>query len=148
MVEPALAGGLAMHVVGLPLPPDWAPDGVEWWPGAPGDGHITTWLREQSARRTLLLPERRRLVDELLSLTGGMPVWRPRISDVAWQTLSGLLPARSHTGGRPRSERRILEAIVHIACAGQAWTRLPPALGPFHACRLRFLRWLDDGTLK
>ncbi|MEV6949804.1 transposase, partial [Streptomyces sp. NPDC051172] len=104
----------------------------------------------QDSRRShsLLLPKQRRLVDELLSLTGGMPVWRPRISDVAWQTLSGLLPARSHTGGRPRSERQILEAIVHIACTGQAWTRLPPALGPFHACRRRFLRWRDDGTLK
>ncbi|MGY5060005.1 Helicase associated domain protein [Streptomyces sp. 900105755] len=129
------------HLTGLP-------DGVEWWPGAPNDEHITAWLREQSARRTLLFPEQRRLVDELLSLTGGTPVWQPRISNVAWQTLSGLLPARSHTGGRPRSERQILEAIVHIACTGQAWTRLPPALGPFQACRRRFLRWRGDGTLK
>lgn len=129
------------HLTGLP-------DGVEWWPDAPNDEHITAWLWEQSARRTLLLPEQQCLVDELLSLTGEMPVWRPRISNVAWQTLSGLLPARSHTGGRPRSERQILEAIVHIACTGQAWTRLPPALGPFQACRRRFLRWRDDGTLK
>lgn len=128
------------HLTGLP-------DGVEWWPDAPNDEHITAWLREQSARRTLLLPEQQRLVDELLSLTGGS-VWQPRISDVAWQTLSGLLPARSHTGGRPRSERQILEAIVHIACTGQAWTRLPSALGPFQACRRRFLCWRDDGTLK
>ncbi|WP_159398256.1 transposase [Streptomyces aureocirculatus] len=129
------------HLTGLP-------DGVEWWPGAPDDEHITAWLAEQSARRALLLPEQRRRVDELLSLTGGMPVWRPRISDVAWQTLSGLLPARSHTGGRPRGERQSLEAIVHIACTGQAWTRLPPALGPFQACRRRFIRWRDDGTLQ
>lgn len=129
------------HLTGLP-------DGVEWWPDAPNDEHITAWLREQSARRTLLLPEQRRLVDELLSLTGGMPVWRPRISDVAWQSLSRLLPARSHTGGRPRSERQILEGIVHIACTGQAWTRLPPSLGSFQACRRRFLIWSDDGTLQ
>ena len=129
------------HLTGLP-------DGVEWWPGAPNDEHITAWLREQSARRTLLLPEQRRLVDELLSLTGGMLVWRPRISDVAWQSLSGLLPARSHPGGRPRSERQILESIVHIACTRQAWTRLPPALGSFQACRRRFLIWRDDGTLQ
>ena len=129
------------HLTGLP-------DGVEWWPGAPNDEYTAAWLREQSARRTLLLSEQRRLVDELLSLTGGVPMWQPRISDAAWQTLSGLLPARSHTGGRPRSERQILEAIVHIACTGQAWTRLPPALGPFLACRRRFLLWRDDGTLK
>ncbi|MFD4552273.1 transposase [Streptomyces sp. NPDC058466] len=38
--------------------------------------------------------------------------------------------------------------MVHIACTGQAWTRLPPALGPFQACRRRFLRWRDNGTLK
>ncbi|GAA4819136.1 transposase [Streptomyces ziwulingensis] len=50
--------------------------------------------------------------------------------------------------GRPRGERQSLEAIVHIACTGQAWTRLPPALGPFQACRRRFIRWRDDGTLQ
>ncbi|MFF3467584.1 Helicase associated domain protein [Streptomyces sp. NPDC002619] len=129
------------HLTGLP-------DGVEWWPGAPNDEHAAAWLREQSARRTLLLSEQRRLVDELLSPTGGVPMWQPRISDVAWQSLSGLLPTRPHTGGRPRSERQILEAIVHIACTTQAWTRLPPALGPFLTCRRRFLLWRDDGTLK
>ncbi|MFJ8363953.1 hypothetical protein [Streptomyces sp. NPDC093984] len=37
----------------------------------------------------------------------------------AWQTLSDLLPARSHTGGRPRCERQLLEGIVYIACTGQ-----------------------------
>ncbi|MGW4599764.1 transposase [Streptomyces sp. NPDC004457] len=77
-----------------------------------------------------------------------MPVWQPRISKAGWRILSGVLPAPSHTGGRPRSERQILEAIVHIACTAQAWTHLPPALGPFLACRRRFLRWHDDGTLQ
>ncbi|MFF4402785.1 transposase [Streptomyces sp. NPDC001480] len=43
--------------------------------------------------------------------------------------------------GCPRCDRQILEAIVHVACTGQAWSRLPPALGPFLACRRRFLRW-------
>jgi transposase len=76
-----------------------------------------------------------------------MLVWRPRISDAAWQTLSALLPAQAHTGGRPRRERQILEAIVHVACTGQAWPSLPPALGSFQACRRRFLRWHADGTL-
>lgn len=117
------------HLTGLP-------DGVEWWPDAPNDEHAAAWPREQSTQGALL------------SLTGGVPVWQPRISDVAWQTLSGLLPARSHTGGRPRSERQILEAIVHIVCTTQAWTRLPPDLGPFLACRRRFLLWRDDGALK
>lgn len=129
------------HLTGLP-------DDLEWWPGAPDGEHTAAWLREQSARRPLLQPRQRHLVDELLSLAGGVPVWQPRISDAAWQTLSALLPTRSHTGGRPRSERQILEAIVHIACTGQAWPRLPPALGPFLACRRRFLRWHDDGTLE
>ncbi|MGA5082744.1 transposase [Streptomyces griseoincarnatus] len=41
-----------------------------------------------------------------------------------------------------------MEAIVHIACTAQAWTHLPPALRPFQACRRRFLRWHDDGTLQ
>jgi hypothetical protein len=129
------------HMTGLP-------DGVEWWPDAPNDEHAAAWLREQSTQGALLLSQQRLLIDELLPPTGGVPVWQPRISNVAWQTLSGLLPARSHTGGRPRSERQILEAIVHIACTEQPWTRLPPALGPFQACRRRFLHWRDDGTLK
>ncbi|MBY8844585.1 Helicase associated domain protein [Streptomyces sp. SP2-10] len=128
------------HLTGLP-------DGLEWWAAAPNGEHAAAWLREQSARRPLLQPRQQSLVDELLSLAGEVPVWQPRISDAAWQNLSGVLPAPSHTGGRPRSERQILEAIVHIACTAQAWTRLPPALGPFQACRRRFLRWHDDGTL-
>ncbi|MFE9181362.1 transposase [Streptomyces sp. NPDC007126] len=47
------------------------------------------------------------------------------------------MPAPSHSGGCPRCERQIMEAIVHVACTGQAWTRLPSALGPFQACRSR-----------
>ncbi|MEV8597574.1 Helicase associated domain protein [Streptomyces sp. NPDC052012] len=129
------------HLTGLP-------DGLEWWAAAPNGEHAAAWLREQSARRPLLQPRQQSLVDELLSLAGEVPVWQPRISDAAWRTLSAVLPQQSHTGGRPRSERQILEAIVHIACTRQAWTRLPPALGPFQACRLRFLRWRDDGTLQ
>ncbi|MGW0211349.1 transposase, partial [Streptomyces sp. NPDC003233] len=129
------------HLTGLPR-------GLDWWPGAPDAEHAAAWLREQSARRPLLQPGQRRLVDELLSLAGRVPVWQPRISDAAWQMLSDLLPARSHTGGRLRCERQLLEAIVHVACTGQAWTRLPPALGPFLACRRRFLRWREDGTLE
>ncbi|MEZ3183126.1 transposase [Streptomyces pimonensis] len=41
-----------------------------------------------------------------------------------------------------------MEAIVHVTCTGQAWPRLPSALGPFRACRHRFLRWCEDGTLE
>ncbi|MGW8954735.1 Helicase associated domain protein [Streptomyces sp. NPDC055709] len=127
---------------------DGLPHGLEWWPGAPDAEHTAAWLREQSARRPLLRPGQQRLVDELLSLAGRVPAWQPRISDAAWQTLVRLLPARSHTGGRPRCERQILESIVYVACTGQAWTRLPPTLGPFLACRRRFLRWREDGTLE
>ncbi|WP_234436222.1 Helicase associated domain protein, partial [Streptomyces sp. NRRL S-813] len=129
------------HLTGLP-------DGVEWWPGAPEAEHAAAWLGVQRARRPLLQPGQQQLVDELVSLAGEVPVWQPRISDAAWQALSGLLPARSHTGGRPRSERQVLEAIVHIACTRQAWRRIPQVLGPFQACRLRFLRWREDGTLE
>ncbi len=129
------------HLTGLP-------DGLEWWAAAPNDQHAAAWLREQSARRPLLQPRQQSLVDELLSLAGEVPVWQPRISDAAWQTLSGVLPTPSHTGGPRRSERQILEAIVHIACTAQAWTRLPPVLGPFLACRRRFLHWHDHGTLQ
>ncbi|MFJ1656666.1 transposase [Streptomyces sp. NPDC088337] len=60
----------------------------------------------------------------------------------------GCCPRGRTPAAAPRSERQILEAIVHIACTRQAWPRLPPALGPFLACRRRFLHWHDDGTLQ
>ena len=123
-------------------------DGVVWWSGAPGAEYAAAWLCEQAARRPLLEIGQQRLVDELLSVAGGVSVWQPRISDAAWQTLSPVLPALAHTGGRRRCERQILEAIVHVACTGQAWSRLPSALGSFQACRRRFLRWGVDGTLE
>ncbi|MXM68941.1 transposase [Streptomyces sp. HUCO-GS316] len=129
------------HLTGLP-------DGVMWWPGAPGAEHTFAWLQEQAARRPLLHPGQQRLVDELLPVAGPLLKWRPRISDTAWQTLSPLLPARTHTGGhRPRCERQILEAIVHVAVTGRSWRRLPSVLGDFIVCRRRFLRWQQDGTL-
>ncbi|MFD4552272.1 hypothetical protein [Streptomyces sp. NPDC058466] len=78
------------HLTGLP-------DGVEWWPGTPNDEHAAAWLREQSARRPLLQPGQRQFINELLSLAGEAPEWQPRISDTAWQALSGVLPAPSHT---------------------------------------------------
>ncbi|MGW4786770.1 transposase [Streptomyces sp. NPDC004230] len=128
------------HHIGLP-------EGVKWWPGAPTTEHADAWLRQQDATRARLHPEQQRLIDELVSLVNELPVWQPQISDAAWQTLSGLLPARLHTGGRPRCERQLLEAIVYVARTGQAWRCLPEALGPFLACRRRFLRWREDGTL-
>ncbi len=128
------------HLAGLP-------DGLAWWPGAPDAEQATAWLGEQQARRPLLHPQQQDLVGQLGALAGTVPVWQPRISDTAWHTLSALLPPPSRTGGRCRSERQILEAIVHIACTRQAWRRLPQALGPFRACRLRYLHWLADGTL-
>ncbi|MEU3855292.1 transposase [Streptomyces sp. NPDC029554] len=121
---------------------------LQWWPGAPDAEHTAAWLQQQHARRPLLHPGQQQLVDDLVALTGSAPLWQPRISDTAWQTLSHLLPApRPHPGGRPRSERQILEAILHIACTRQTWPHLPAALGPSQACRRRFLRWREDGTL-
>ncbi|MFD7178238.1 Helicase associated domain protein [Streptomyces sp. NPDC059929] len=127
---------------------DGLPTGLTWWPGAAGAEHAAAWLREQSARRPLLHPGQQDLVEELLARAGGVPLWQPRISDAAWQTLASLLPARPRAGGRPRCERQLLEGIVHVACTGQAWTRLPAAVGSFQACRRRFLHWHSDGTLQ
>ncbi|OIJ92419.1 Helicase associated domain protein [Streptomyces monashensis] len=123
------------------------PHHLAWWPDAPNREYAIAWLSEQAARRPLLQPGQQDMVEELLALAGGVPQWQPRISDIAWQTLSPLLPPPTHTGGRPRSERQLLEAIIHIACTRQAWTRLPAALSPFEACRHRYLNWHSDGTL-
>ncbi|WP_353850171.1 transposase [Streptomyces phaeoluteigriseus] len=128
------------HLAGLP-------DGLAWWPGAPDAEQATAWLGEQQDRQPLPHPQQQDLIGQLEALAGKVPVWQPRISDTAWHTLSALLPPPSRTGGRCRSERQILEAIVHIACTRQAWRRLPQALGPFRACRLRYLSWLADDTL-
>ncbi|MET7695120.1 Helicase associated domain protein [Streptomyces sp. NPDC005483] len=128
------------HLSGLP-------DGVQWWPDAPTADHAAAWLGQQAARRHLLQPAQQNLVDELIVLAGQVPQWRPRISDDAWQILSALLPPLPHHGGRRRSQRQLLEAIVHIACTGQPWTQLPQALGPFQTCLRRHQQWLSDGTL-
>ncbi|AVH60886.1 hypothetical protein C4B68_39955 [Streptomyces dengpaensis] len=88
------------------------------------------WLREQLARRPLLQPGQRSMVEQLLPLAGEAPVWQPRISDAAWRAVSALLPPLSHSGGRRRCERQILEAIVHIACTKTTWRRLPRLWGP------------------
>ncbi|MFF4846182.1 transposase [Streptomyces collinus] len=70
------------------------------------------------------------------------------MSDAAWHTLTRVLPTRPRTDRRSRSERHLLEGIIHIACTRQAWTRLPSALGPFITCRQRYLTWHADGTLE
>jgi transposase len=123
------------------------PDGVQWWPGAPNAEHARAWLCQQYARGTLLQPGQQQLLDELMLPAGTTPVWQPRISDAAWQTLMPLLPARPPSDGRYRSERQILEAIVHVACTQQSWPQLPQTLGSFKTCRLRYIRWRQDGTL-
>ncbi|MFI9549768.1 transposase [Streptomyces sp. NPDC052016] len=58
-----------------------------------------------------------------------------------------MLPARPPSDGRYRSERQILEAIVHVACTQQSWPQLPQTLGSYKTCRLRYIRWRQDGTL-
>jgi hypothetical protein len=123
------------------------PEGVQWWPGAPNADHAAAWLHQQTTHRALLQPAQNTLVDELIALAGTVPGWRPRISDRAWPTLSALLPPLPRNDSRFRSERQILEAIVHIACTGQPWAQLPEVLGDSQACRVRYKRWLADGTL-
>ncbi|WP_143674577.1 MULTISPECIES: Helicase associated domain protein [Streptomyces] len=129
------------HLTGLPK-------GTVWWPDAPEPEYTAVWLREQLARRPLLQPGQRSLVEQLLPLAGEAPVWQPRISDAAWRAVSALLPPLSHSGGRRRCERQILEAIVHIACTKTTWRRLPQALGSAWTCQQRFGRWREDGTLE
>ncbi|MHC3475545.1 Helicase associated domain protein [Streptomyces sp. 7R007] len=123
------------------------PDGMTWWPGAPGADHADAWLTQQAARRPLLHPGQQDLIDELTALSDHTPGWQPRISDQAWTILSALLTPLPHHGGRRRSQRQLLEAILHITCTHQPWTQLPHALGPFQTCLRRYHRWLSDGTL-
>ncbi|MER5399836.1 transposase [Streptomyces sp. NPDC002599] len=123
------------------------PDGTQWWPDAPGKEGAVAWLRQQHTRASLLLPGQQRLVAELVHAAGDGPVWRPRISDQSWKILAGLLPPRPARDRRYRSEREILEAIIHIACTGQTWPHLPEKLGSFATCRITFKRWHTDGTL-
>ncbi|MEU3792590.1 transposase [Streptomyces fructofermentans] len=122
------------------------PEGARWWPDAPGREGALAWLRRQHTE-TVLLPGQQQLVADLMRVAGEGPLWRPRISDRAWRTLSGMLPVRPAGDRRYRSEREILEAIVHIACTGHSWPQLPPELGSHAACRIRSARWHADGTL-
>src|ERR1044072_1477323 len=116
-------------------------------PPSPGPAHAPAGLHQQVERRPLLQPAQKTLVDELTALAGTVPAWRPRITDEAWTILSALLPPPPRNDSRFRSERQILEAIVHIACTGQPWAQLPQALGNSQACRMRYKRWLSDGIL-
>ncbi|MCX4993757.1 Helicase associated domain protein [Streptomyces sp. NBC_00568] len=122
------------------------PDGSQWWPDAPGREGAVAWLREQHARASLL-PGQQQLVADLTPVAGDGPVWRPRISDQAWHTLADLLPSRPAGDRRYRSEREILEAIIHIARTGRTWPHIPEELGSFATCRITFKRWRADGTL-
>lgn len=128
------------HVHGLP-------EGARWWPDAPGAEGALTWLRQQHAHSSLLLPGQQQLIADLMRIGGRGPVWQPRISNRAWQILAELLPSRPAGDRRYRSERQILEAIIHIACTGRSWPHIPEELGSFATCRIRFQRWHADGTL-
>ncbi|MFI0967622.1 transposase [Streptomyces sp. NPDC021080] len=75
------------------------------------------------------------------------PVRQPRISNQAWQILSELLPSRPVGDRRYRSDRQILEAIIHIARTGLSWPQIPIELGGFATCRIRFRRRHADGAL-
>lgn len=123
------------------------PDGLQWWPGAPDAEQAAAWLHQQVEQRPLLQDAQNTLIDELITLAGTVPAWRPRITDEAWTILSALLPPPPRNDSRHRSERQILEAIIHITCTGAPWAQLPQALGNSQACRRRYQRWLADGTL-
>ena len=69
------------------------------------------------------------------------------LTDAQWAILESLVPAPK-PGGRPaRWERReIVNGILYVLRAGEAWRLLPHDLPPWQTVHHYFRRWRLDGT--
>ncbi len=69
------------------------------------------------------------------------------LTDAQWAVLAPLVPA-AKPGGRPaRHERReIVNAVLYVLRAGEAWRLLPHDLPPWQTAYHYFRLWRLDGT--
>ena len=63
--------------------------------------------------------------------------------------MSGLLPGRAGTVGRPAADNRLfVEAVLYRYRAGIPWRDLPERFGDFRVVHTRFSRWAKRGVWK
>jgi transposase len=74
-------------------------------------------------------------------------VHRHEISDVEWEAIRGLVPARKATGRPLRDPRSTLNAMFWILRTGAPWRDLPERYGPWQSAYHRFNRWRAAGVL-
>jgi putative transposase len=69
------------------------------------------------------------------------------LTDAQWAVLAPLVPAPK-PGGRPavHERREIVDAILYVLRAGEAWRLLPHDLPPWQTVYHYFRRWRLDGT--
>jgi len=70
---------------------------------------------------------------------------RYEITDERWALVEPLLPVQGR-GGRWRSHRQVLNAILWVLFSGAPWRDLPERYGPFQTAHRRLGRWRRDGT--
>lgn len=74
-----------------------------------------------------------------------------RIPDSLWARLHPLLPPAiaKPKGGRPRmDDRKALDAIFYVLCAGCQWNALPRSLGASSTVHDRFQEWREQGVFE
>lgn len=74
-------------------------------------------------------------------------VGRGELTDKAWARIEPLLPAQSgRRGGRWRSHRQVIDAILWKERTGAPWRDLPERYGPWKTAHERLRKWTADGT--
>jgi transposase len=68
------------------------------------------------------------------------------LTDAEWQVVAPVLPSPRRMG-RPRADdRKTLNGILHVLCAGCRWEDLPRSYGSAVTCWRRLRIWQGDGT--
>ena len=74
-------------------------------------------------------------------------VGRGELTDKAWARIAPLLPAQTgRRGGRWRSHRQVINAILWHERTGAPWRDLPERYGPWKTAHERLRKWTADGT--
>jgi transposase len=74
-------------------------------------------------------------------------VGRGELTDKAWARIAPLLPVESgQRGGRWRSHRQVINAILWKERTGAPWRDLPARYGPWKTAHERLRKWTADGT--
>lgn len=72
---------------------------------------------------------------------------RHEVTDDQWELIHPILPQRTATTGRPRSDPRVmLNGILWNLRTGAPWRDLPERFGPWQTVYDHFVKWRKDGV--